>query len=347
MSKLISSIITENSDDSIIKEQQNQSHLTCTESFYKDNIMEEIKSQGLVDEDQKNKMLNFLRKFEQENDETIKESIYQDQDLEDEEDIIERFKDINIDSADFQTIWNKLTEKERQEFLEGKIENFIVELELWKPWWQSLNFAKKPPNPGIIYNLVNILYAYAYTCRFFNGEILENLEESCLVIWDLSPILSSNQNLVYENASHAISMSLQLTLKNTKYKQPPDFSYLIINDIISLLSTHENTLAALSDLLNLFQKFNSSASSKQKSFLNGKKIEFYLSYTGYLLSIDKEKEKFDKVDEMTLRMKLLISELEIFKQTKILEHDNHQILQKDVEKVLEYKKIKGLLKRFK
>ncbi|CAJ0870883.1 2464_t:CDS:2 [Entrophospora sp. SA101] len=313
MSKLISSIITENSDDSIIKEQQNQSHLTCTESFYKDNIMEEIKSQGLVDEDQKNKMLNFLRKFEQENDETIKESIYQDQDLEDEEDIIERFKDINIDSADFQTIWNKLTEKERQEFLEGKIENFIVELELWKPWWQSLNFAKKPPNP-------------------------ENLEESCLVIWDLSPILSSNQNLVYENASHAISMSLQLTLKNTKYKQPPDFSYLIINDIISLLSTHENTLAALSDLLNLFQKFNSSASSKQKSFLNGKKIEFYLSYTGYLLSIDKEKEKFDKVDEMTLRMKLLISELEIFKQTKILEHDNHQILQKDVEKVLEYKK---------
>nr|CAG8610493.1 6091_t:CDS:2 [Entrophospora candida] len=292
MSKLISSIITENSDDSIIKEQQNQSHLTCTESFYKDNIMEEIKSQGLVDEDQKNKMLNFLRKFEQENDETIKESIYQDQDLE--------------ESADFQTIWNKLTEKERQEFLEGKIENFIVELELWKPWWQSL----------------------------------KNLEESCLVIWDLSPILSSNQNLVYENASHAISMSLQLTLKNTKYKQPPDFSYLIINDIISLLSTHENTLAALSDLLNLFQKFNSSASSKQKSFLTGKKIEFYLSYTGYLLSVDKEKEKFDEVDEMALRMKLLIGELEIFKQTKILEHNNHQILQKDVEKVLEYKKVR-------
>ncbi|CAG8804756.1 26249_t:CDS:1, partial [Gigaspora rosea] len=43
-------------------------HSECTEAFYKDNIIEEIKSQR-VDEDDKMKMIDMLRRFEQEGDE--------------------------------------------------------------------------------------------------------------------------------------------------------------------------------------------------------------------------------------------------------------------------------------
>lgn len=56
-------------------------------------------------------------------------------------------------------------------------------------------------------------YAYAYTCRTFNGDIFENPEESCKVLWDLSPILANNDNLVYESISQAIAASSSLTFQ--------------------------------------------------------------------------------------------------------------------------------------
>ncbi|CAG8766833.1 2835_t:CDS:2, partial [Dentiscutata heterogama] len=59
------------------------------------------------------------------------------------EDITDRFNDLDIDSADIETIWSKLTPRERAEFqekfIDGRPENFlelIDELPLWKPWWE-------------------------------------------------------------------------------------------------------------------------------------------------------------------------------------------------------------------
>ncbi|CAG8689216.1 2170_t:CDS:1, partial [Scutellospora calospora] len=49
-------------------------HAECTESFYKNNIMEEIKSQR-VDEDDKKKMIDMLRRFEQESEEMSREAM--------------------------------------------------------------------------------------------------------------------------------------------------------------------------------------------------------------------------------------------------------------------------------
>jgi|SRR3954451_10639485 hypothetical protein len=48
-----------------------------------------------------------------------------------------------IGSADFETVWSKLTPAERQEFeqkyIKGQSENLLElsdELALWKPWWE-------------------------------------------------------------------------------------------------------------------------------------------------------------------------------------------------------------------
>ncbi|CAG8709388.1 12471_t:CDS:2, partial [Cetraspora pellucida] len=115
-------------------------HTECTEAFYKDNIMDEIKSQR-VNEDDKKKVLDMLRRFEQESDEMSREAMEMVD--EDYDDITDRFNDLDIDSADVETIWSKLTPQERaefqQKFVDCKPENFlelIDELPLWKPWWE-------------------------------------------------------------------------------------------------------------------------------------------------------------------------------------------------------------------
>ncbi|CAG8740788.1 10934_t:CDS:2, partial [Racocetra fulgida] len=155
--------------------------------------MDEIKSQR-ANEDDKKKMIDMLRRFEQESDEMSREAMEM----------------VDEDSADIETIWGKLTPQERaefqQKFIDGKPENFlelIDELPLWKPWWehsvsdkiveilpqdredetqlseysqkkfndnlsqrpQILSdikrievLTKKSPNPALALNLINILY---------------------------------------------------------------------------------------------------------------------------------------------------------------------------------------------
>ncbi|CAB4398142.1 unnamed protein product [Rhizophagus irregularis] len=325
---------------------KNEIHSHCTESFYKNNVIEEIKSQR-VDDDQKQKMLNMLNKFEKENDEMAREEMESnDKDLVDN-DISERFRDIDLASADFDTVWSKLTPAEKEEFeqkyVNGKsdLSELSDELLLWKPWWEitteynnrkkevlsskiiELNedenvleyesddsggdladrpliitdiknledLIKTTPNPAISLNLLNILYAYAYTCRTFNGDIFEHPEESCKVLWDLSPILANNDNLVYESISQAIAASSSLTFQNPIYSQPQEFSYLILDDIVNLLSSTNNVLAALSDLYRLFQQVGSETITKksarqrkieQRLFSTEKKIYFYIVYVNYL-----------------------------------------------------------------
>ncbi|CAG8503995.1 6129_t:CDS:2 [Funneliformis caledonium] len=318
---------------------KNEIHSTCTESFYKDSVIEEINS-NRIDDDQKQKMFDMLRKFEQENDEMAREAMEQDDEV---DDFAERFKNIDLDSADVETILNKLTPAERRDFeqkyIKGRSENLLEladELQLWKPWWEASSeynnrrkkstsskiieldededefdydsddssgyFANRPPilteiksledltktspNPAISLNLLNILYAYAYACRTFNGDIFEIPEESCKVLWDLSPILATKENLAYESISQAIAASSSLIVQNPIYNQPHEFSFLILDDIINLLSSTSNILAALSDLYRLFQLVGKSKSKNgkinQKAFFTEKKIYFYIVYVNYL-----------------------------------------------------------------
>ncbi|CAG8623080.1 15414_t:CDS:2, partial [Dentiscutata erythropus] len=328
-----------------------ETHTECTESFYKDNIMEEIKSQR-VDEDDKKKMIDLLRRFEQEGDEMSREAMEMAD--EDYDDITDRFNDLDIDSADIETIWSKLTPQERAEFqekfIDGRPENLlelIDELPLWKPWWEHSSsngdkiveispqiiedetqlseysqtkskdtlsqrpqilsdikkvedLTKKSPNPALTLNLINILYAYAYICRMFNGSIHENVQDSINVIWELSPVLNTTKNIVFQSVDEAIKASSIITLQNPKYKQPPEFQSLILGDIVCLLTSVDAVLAALSDLYCLFQSQQQTSTTidssnylsknpsktkdeyKKKGFFTEKKLYFYIAYVNSL-----------------------------------------------------------------
>ncbi|CAG8805138.1 14678_t:CDS:2 [Gigaspora margarita] len=344
---------------------KHETHSECTEAFYKDNIIEEIKSQR-VDEDDKKKMIDMLRRFEQEGDEMSREAMEMED--EDYDDITDRFNDLNIgkscliillilsnylfihyyyhqpslfpftDSADIETIWSKLTPRERVEFqekfIDGKPESLleiIDELPLWKPWWEYNNnnsskiveissqsvedeeysqkksrdtllqrpqilsdikkieeLTKKSPNPALTLNLINILYPNIYETNSIN------------VLWDLSPILNTTKNLVFQSVDEAITASSIITIQNPKYKQLPEFQSLILGDIVCLLTSIDTVLAALSDLYRLFQSQQQTSTTttsnnylpknpsktkddyKKKVFLTEKKLYFYIAYVNSL-----------------------------------------------------------------
>ncbi|KAG9307782.1 hypothetical protein G9A89_023347 [Geosiphon pyriformis] len=365
---------------------KHDNHLNCTEMFYKNNIIEEIKNKE-VDDFQKRRMFEILQKFEQRGDELTAETAIMEgiENENNDQDIAERFEHLDIENASFETIWSQLTSLEREKMerefeqisLTGKLGDLgtvlVEEVQLWKPWWEEnqnyesdirsskvqmveqedfeeikggngLNFpncqlkilqniqnleelTRIPPNPDILFNLqvlIQYRYAFAHTCRYLNGEIYENPEETATILWDLSFILNSNTSFVYENVSEAIAANLQNALEKSPYKQPPEFFLIVLKDLLCILSSFNNVLIALSELYRVFQDANNSkkgkifqsfqdkipstgskkqlrpSSTKQhddikkkKEFLTKKKIYFYLVYCNSLSKKDEGRALLD------------------------------------------------------
>ncbi|CAG8438772.1 8727_t:CDS:2 [Ambispora leptoticha] len=327
---------------------KNEQHNTCTENFYKSSIIEEIKSKNMGDEE-KQKMVELLQRFEREGDEMAAEELMDDTDeeVENNDDLFERFKNLDIGSASFETIWSHLNARERekieQEFEKvsrtGKMGNLTAEIaseiKLWQPWWatnqdetikstkiQSLDemeetrepsileniqpleeLTKTPPDPAIVFHLVNILFAYAHTCRYLNGELFEDSQETCHILLDLSSSLSSKTTFVYENVSEAISVNLRSIAEHSKHTQSPEFTITVLKDLMDILTSANNVLIALTDLYNLFHNINSNSMSvdpsltqknrlsreeRKQAFFTEKKIYFYLVYANSVLKENTE-----------------------------------------------------------
>ncbi|XP_072382109.1 zinc finger HIT domain-containing protein 2 [Diabrotica undecimpunctata] len=140
---------------------QANSHLECSESFYKDNVFEELKFDKESPES-KEKMVEILKRFHDRNllpsadtDESFGEysgfsiedilnfdpgeSDELDSDDEDEMlDIGERLQGVNLDDAE--KVWDKLTDSEKQDFVAFlKSEDVSNLIPSWQPWWMVYN----------------------------------------------------------------------------------------------------------------------------------------------------------------------------------------------------------------
>lgn len=126
---------------------KSEKHAECSEGFYRDCVSEEMASYQ-ADDESKQKMIDILKKMQEEggdvdgmmldenedigdvNDETEKI----DSDDEEEIDLHERIKDLNLNDSN--AIWNALTEDERNEFEamlnQGDIGSVMPQ---WEPWW--------------------------------------------------------------------------------------------------------------------------------------------------------------------------------------------------------------------
>lgn len=124
---------------------KSEAHSECSESFYKQCVIDEIKSHEKDTEGRK-KMLEILKRVHEEDiknmealasDDEIDDELKEELDSDDDNDIPDlesRLHNINLDNAD--EVWSALTDAEKQEF-EALIKNGDVEkfLPQWIPWW--------------------------------------------------------------------------------------------------------------------------------------------------------------------------------------------------------------------
>ncbi|OZJ02529.1 hypothetical protein BZG36_04130 [Bifiguratus adelaidae] len=130
-------------------------HSACTEVFYKESIEEEIRSKQVGD-DEKRRMLELLRKFEE--DAVDESDLFEELEEGDarDEDLLKRLQDIDLDKASFDAIWTRLTPMEQQRFTEqvaqsedtaqniGVDELINDSTDLWTievPWWDHIVVA--------------------------------------------------------------------------------------------------------------------------------------------------------------------------------------------------------------
>lgn len=217
---------------------KSEKHSECSEDFYRDCVNEELASYQ-ADDESKLKMMEILKKMKADDeitDDLVEEIENVDSDDEEGIDLHERIKDLNLNDAD--AVWDALTEDERNEF-EAMINHGDVGaiLPQWEPWWmyqkekklvedvnakdeegQKLKqcpILKKvpgidslttvPPSKAIKYNITNVLASYAFTMRYFNGEV--DATEWAIYFLNICANLDSNTN--FEEPAIAVESVVQ------------------------------------------------------------------------------------------------------------------------------------------
>ncbi|XKL69312.1 hypothetical protein PGB90_007081 [Kerria lacca] len=289
---------------------QSESHLHCSEQFYKECVEEELKLEN-IDPEQKAHMLEILNRHrnqveaeEIENDSDDEESI---------SDLNERLENVDLNDAD--EIWNCLTEQEKLEFnaiiSSGEITHLIPKYEPWyekkieeieshlsneskkykekcPPILPVISFSsisKTEPSSCILWNIVNVLAAYAFTVRRYIGEH-HNLGAANTILY-LSTNLNSNQN--FESKETAIVSVVFHANNNTAIMCSEEDAVILHDDIRKLLAGPESCetefyiLSALSDLQRLF----SSASNNKKK--TKKNSDFSKKYPDSVEIVEKQK----------------------------------------------------------
>ncbi|KAJ3053102.1 hypothetical protein HK097_005045, partial [Rhizophlyctis rosea] len=256
--------------------------LQIGETFYKDSLLAELQGEKVSDQE-RFRMKQLLEKFEKQSREE-EDSDDEDSDL---PDLSERLQGLDLDNASPEAILSALTPSEREVFekmVRGEGGNVDAILPLWRPWWQTAEktrpfvdlsaptesalgsarppilsnmpsidkIAKVKPSPNLVYNLLDILFSYAFVSRYLNGDLTEDTVGTCQILWDLSLVLSSNQPFAFDGVREAVATIKSKVTQKTTYGITSHTIISLLQDVTSIFSSPTSTLAALSDIHTLF-----------------------------------------------------------------------------------------------
>lgn len=250
----------------------------CTEAFYKDSVEEELRSQRADEESQK-RMLQLLKHMkdqedEEEEDEHEEEAYYRLAQLSTEENLSlehltpeqrEDFKRSLVDGriSDMITPWQPWwlqpasglivpVETKREDENENESESEDeVEVEERKPppvlpdIPPLSTLLSKEPSPLLAFNLLDILFSYAYVMRYFNGEPDSEASDASSFLVEISAVLQSNA--VHQSPDAAFDACLANILKPS-VSGSSDFGLAVVDDVRQIVAQKHFTLMALSDL---------------------------------------------------------------------------------------------------
>ncbi|XP_052096229.1 zinc finger HIT domain-containing protein 2-like [Mytilus californianus] len=298
---------------------KSEKHLECSENFYKECFVEGLKDFDSSKED-KQKVLEMLQR--------VKDDDPGFDSDDDEEDLEARLQGLDLEN-DTKTVWNKLTNKEKKEFERlmagGELSTLV---EVWTPWWNdkvlisemnerkvktripaiqkditdiSTLLSKGKPSADLKNNVINVLYAYCFVCRLYNGDYLSFPIEVTKEVLSVSKVL--RDTAVCGSPPEAIQMCFQcLQNRDKENLTSRQFNISMIEDVIRIIqgpsqyNPLQSVMAALSELVLLFHKAMSELKTdikkskeektrfenkdlKKKVFISLKKVEFLLSWT--------------------------------------------------------------------
>nr|XP_053630749.1 zinc finger HIT domain-containing protein 2-like [Cherax quadricarinatus] len=275
---------------------KHQNHPQCSESFYEDMIKEELRS-GTLSEESRKKMMRILHRIKA-GDSVMGDEEDEPLDSDDDEDLAARMADVDLNDSD--AIWKKLTEEERQEFRalidKGGFEDLIPP---WIPWWDQQipkvqeirpgsqsspeyavgcpeiievpllsELTKVTPSPCIPYNILNVLTAYAWTVRLFNGDHQESSLDATEAVLSLSAVLAANAN--FQEAAIAVESPKMEAQNHPWLMESEEFACTVRNDVLKILQgpvANDQTFyvrAALSEIHVLLHTSKANLSKKKK-----------------------------------------------------------------------------------
>jgi len=273
---------------------QSKEHLSCSEEFYKNCVYEDLKSSGKSGSSTSKKTMEDILKKMAEEEEGAIDSDDSDDSV---EDIEERFANVNLESPD--TVWNLLTDKEKEKFESLVESNEIFKyLPEFEPWWMShkfelvqevgdendgdiptihenipplLKLTSKKPSETLLFGLMNALYGYCSITRLFLHDWTD-MKAAVDVLLKISSNLSCGQQFstAHEAVEHGRMSAMALNLL-------PDLCSTAKNDVAHVIKDKRLVLASLSDLHQLLD-LGTTGLSKRQLMLVVKKIEFFLSY---------------------------------------------------------------------
>lgn len=292
-------------------------HADCTESFYKDSVTAEIQSRDL-DKNSKIKMMEMLRRLQEENENNDGEDLLHEEQDEDD-DFISRFEDLNLDQCDASTIWELLSEKERKEFeaaLEkGDFQDF--DLPLFQPWWwkghsmiqdvqdspdipslpepapdfEKLTKPQARDNPQLLWNLLNILSTYSYLVRHTMGDLLDDADDTLHITSALSThvLYSSTAGCPFAGVSDVVTDIVQqiahIDQLNTKPNHTRHYELkLLLLDDLKTLTVDDYHIRAIHDFWQALDQISKHKKTKPL-LLAVRKLYFYLAAACYHKSL--------------------------------------------------------------
>ncbi|KAI5123498.1 hypothetical protein M0805_006658 [Coniferiporia weirii] len=121
-------------------------HAQCSESFYKRELESEIRSQPSAGADERRRMMEMLKKFEEDAQE-LDEPLKDDED-DAEDDLAEKLADVNLDIVSYDELWSLLGPAQRESFLSAVhdpksaaarelLSSADLQDDITLPWWDA------------------------------------------------------------------------------------------------------------------------------------------------------------------------------------------------------------------
>lgn len=191
---------------------RSEAHSQCSETFYRKEIQTSIETKSSKSHEEREKMLELLKRLEEQIQEEDSSSLLRDQDESDSDanDLASRFADVDISSASSDELLRLMTKEEIDRFFNALryptsqlAQQLLSSEELQsvrqEPWWEAsvegsssgsirygskpalmevpLNLVKRQPSsPSLIYNVCAVLVAYAFATRHLSVSPLSSAE---------------------------------------------------------------------------------------------------------------------------------------------------------------------------